>query len=43
MVGSASVPVEDIIPVLMSNLPLKEDKDEYEVVFKALAKLYASG
>ena len=28
---------------MMENLPLKEDKDEYEMIFKALTKLYAAG
>ena len=43
MIESASIPKHEIIPVLMDNLPLKEDKDEYEMVFKALTALYASG
>ena len=42
-VGSASVPVSEIVPVMMTNLPLKEDKDEYEMVFKALTVLYSAG
>jgi len=40
---SASIPKQEIIPVMMENLPLKEDKDEYEMIFKALTKLYAAG
>ena len=43
VVGSASVPVNEIVPVLFGNLPLREDKDEYEMVFKAFTKLYAAG
>jgi len=43
IVGSSSVPVNEIIPVMMNNLPLKEDMEEYENVFKALAVLYTAG
>ena len=43
MTGSSHVPVNDIVPVLMNNLPLKSDETEYENVFKALCKLYAAG
>ncbi len=43
MTGSSHVPVNDIVPVLMNNLPLKSDETEYENVFKALCKLYAVG
>ena len=28
----ASVPVDDIVPAVIKNLPLKEDEDEYEMV-----------
>merc|ERR1719383_703410 len=43
VVGSSSIPVNEILPVLLNNLPLKEDMEEYEMVFKALSALYASG
>jgi len=43
LTGSSNVPVNDIVPVLMNNLPLKMDETEYENVFKALCKLYAAG
>jgi len=43
VVGSSSIPVNEIVPVLMNNIPLKEDMDEYEMVFKALATLYSAG
>ena len=43
IVGHPSVPLEELVPALFNNLPLKEDKDEYEAVFKALATLYAKG
>ena len=43
MLESASIPKQEIIPVMMGNLPLKDDKDEYEMIFKALTKLYAAG
>ena len=43
MTESALVPVNDIVPVLMNNLPLKSDETEYDYVFKALGKLYSAG
>ena len=43
LTDSSNVPVNDIVPVLMNNLPLKSDETEYENVFKALCKLYAAG
>lgn len=39
----AGVPVDDIVPAVVKNLPLKEDEDEYEMVFKCFATLYAAG
>merc|ERR1740129_2221214 len=39
----ASVPVDDIIPAVIKNLPPKEDDDEYEMVFKCFTVLYAAG
>ena len=41
--GSASVPINEIVPVFMANLPLKEDMEEYEMVFKAFTVLYSAG
>ena len=37
------VPVNDVAPVIIKNLPLKEDQDEYETVFKCLLGLYSTG
>jgi len=39
----ASVPVDDIVPAVLKNLPLKEDEDEYEMVFKCFTTLYSAG
>jgi len=39
----ASVPVDDIIQAVTKSLPLKEDDDEYEMVFKCFTTLYAAG
>jgi len=41
--GASGVPVNEILPVMINNLPLKEDMDEYESVFKALTILYSAG
>jgi len=35
--------MDAILPLMMSNLPLKNDKTEYEKVFQAFAKLYSIG
>jgi len=43
VIGSADVPVNEIVPVFLNNLPLREDKDEYEMVFKAFTLLYTAG
>jgi len=43
IVGNSNVPVNEIVPVMMNNLPLKDDVEEYENVFKALAVLYTAG
>ena len=40
---TSSVPINDIMLVLMGNLPLKEDLEEYKMVFKAFTVLYAAG
>lgn len=43
IVGHPTIPVAELIPVLMGNIPLREDFDEYECVFRALATLYTAG
>lgn len=35
-------PVEDIVTAVLSNLPLKDDKDEYDIIFKLFTSLYSS-
>jgi len=37
------VPVEDLLPALLNQLPLKEDLDEYELVFRAFQTLFTAG
>jgi len=37
------VPVQDIVTAVLANLPLKEDMDEYEIVFKFFLTLYSAG
>lgn len=37
-----AVPLESLLPVLLTHLPLKEDPDEYEMVFKAFSTLYSN-
>jgi len=39
----AKVPVDDIVPAVLANLPLKEDLDEYEIVFKFFLTLFSAG
>lgn len=39
----ANVPVPDIVTAVLANLPLKEDMDEYELVFKFFLTLYNAG
>ena len=38
----ASAPVDEIVNAITSNLPLKEDKEEYDVIFKFFTTLLAS-
>jgi hypothetical protein len=33
-VAAASIPLTSLLPVMLAQLPLKEDMDEYEMVFK---------
>merc|ERR550519_326920 len=37
------VPVEEIVPAVLGNLPLKEDLEEYELVFKFFLTLFNAG
>ena len=37
------VPTQQVMPVVIANLPLREDLEEYEAVFRALHILYADG
>ena len=37
------VPVEELVNGLVSHLPLKEDLEEYELVFKAFLTHYSAG
>jgi len=42
VVAVASIPLTSLLPVMMAQLPLKEDMDEYELVFKAFNTLLNS-
>jgi len=35
-------PVDDIVTAVLANLPLKDDKDEYDIIFKLFTTLYTS-
>ena len=37
------VPIDQVMPVVFANLPLREDMEEYEAVFRALLILYGDG
>lgn len=37
------VPLDSVVPVMLQQLPMREDFDEYEVVFKTLSLLFANG
>jgi hypothetical protein len=39
----AQVPIEELVSGMVSHLPLKEDLEEYELVFKAFLTLYSAG
>ena len=39
----AAVPVEQVMPVVFANLPLREDFEEYDAVLRCLHLLYAEG
>ena len=34
VVALGSIPLDSLLPVMLTHLPLKEDMDEYEMVFK---------
>jgi len=38
----AKVPVEEIVTAVLANLPLKEDMDEYDMVFKLFSTLFTA-
>ena len=40
---SNQVPVEELVNGMVSHLPLKEDLEEYELVFKAFLTLFNAG
>jgi len=37
------VPVEEIVPVMLAHLPLREDLEEYELVFRCFQTLFSAG
>lgn len=41
--NSSLVPIKDVLPVFISYLPLRQDYDENEQVFKSLELLYRQG
>jgi len=40
--GHAAVPVAEVVPAVLARLPLQEDLEEYDLVFKALLALYSA-
>ena len=42
MIGDPSSLVDDIVVAILNNVPLKEDKDEYDIIFKFFTTLLAS-
>ena len=42
VIGDPSTLVDDIVVSILDNLPLKEDKDEYDIIFKFFTTLLAS-
>jgi len=42
VIGDPSTLVDDIVVAILDNLPLKEDKDEYDIIFKFFTTLLAS-
>ncbi|XP_066592125.1 importin-4-like [Prorops nasuta] len=43
IVNYTIVPLDQVYPVFISQLPLKEDFEEYKAVFKSIATLYQAG
>ena len=41
--NKTGVPIEQVLPVVFANLPLREDMEEYEPVLRALHLLYTDG
>ena len=41
--NKALVPLEQVLPVVFQNVPMKEDMDEYETFFNAIQLLYVEG
>ena len=37
------VPISEVLPVVFTHLPLKEDYEEYHMVFKCILELYSAG
>ena len=37
------VPIDQVLPVVFTHLPLKEDFEEYHMVFKCILELYTAG
>ena len=37
------VPISEVLPVVFAHLPLKEDYEEYHMVFKCILELYNAG
>ena len=37
-----NTPVDDIVTAVLANLPLKDDKDEYDIIFKLFTTLFSS-
>jgi len=43
LANKALVPLEAVVPVILQQLPLREDLDEYETVFKTFILLFSDG
>jgi hypothetical protein len=39
VVATTTIPLASLLPVMLAQLPLKEDMDEYEMVFKVCRHL----
>ena len=42
VIGDPTTLVDDTVVAILDNLPLKEDKDEYDIIFKFFTTLLAS-